>query len=275
MPQDYQKIFHWAETQKDGTIPSFATRDNDPYEYQSGFGNSFASEAVPGTIPQGQNSPRCVRFGLYAEQMTASAFVAPRHVNKKAWLYRARPSVAHKGFTDLAGNDDVESTFLPLNPKVHVSPTQLAWLPFDIPSEPTTFAEGLHTIAGSGDPSLREGLATHVYLANKSMAHEAFVNSDGDFRVVAQQGNLDIQTEFGMLYVQPGEGALFSSPDRRAQHARGALLLSAALHGPRAFSSGFSVAQHAVAAHDRQSALCHPRARPRHHSPCPRHAEPP
>ena len=97
-PQEYQKIFHWAETQKDGTIPSFATRKNDPYKYMPGFNNHFESEAVPGTIPHGQNSPRNVRFGLYAEQMTASAFVAPRHVNKKAWLYRARPAVAHQGF---------------------------------------------------------------------------------------------------------------------------------------------------------------------------------
>jgi len=132
-PKEYQNIFHWAETQQDGTIPSFGLRKNDPYEvsfeqpenakhntnnasqYQSGFNNrsilcihakdglvltnqSCASEAVPGTLPQGQNSPRNVRFGLYAEQMTASAFVAPRHLNKKAWLYRARPSVAHQGF---------------------------------------------------------------------------------------------------------------------------------------------------------------------------------
>lgn len=59
---------------------------------------SFESEAVPGTIPQGQNNPRCVRFGLYAEQMTASAFVAPRAVNRHAYLYRVRPAVAHKGF---------------------------------------------------------------------------------------------------------------------------------------------------------------------------------
>jgi homogentisate 1,2-dioxygenase len=97
-PTEYQNIFHWAETQKNGEIPSFAVRKNDPYEYLSGFNNSFESEAIPGTIPQGQNSPRCVRFGLYAEQMTASAFVAPRHHNKKAWLYRARPAVAHRGF---------------------------------------------------------------------------------------------------------------------------------------------------------------------------------
>ena len=97
-PREYQKIFHWAETQQDGAIPSFRTRKNDPYKYLSGFNNTHESEAVPGTIPQGQNSPRNVRFGLYAEQMTASAFVAPRHLNKKAWLYRARPAVAHRGF---------------------------------------------------------------------------------------------------------------------------------------------------------------------------------
>jgi homogentisate 1,2-dioxygenase len=97
-PDEYQNIFHWAETQKDGSIPSFSVRKNDPYEYLPGFNNHFESEAIPGTIPHGQNNPRSARFGLYTEQMTASAFVAPRHLNKKAWLYRARPAVAHQGF---------------------------------------------------------------------------------------------------------------------------------------------------------------------------------
>ncbi|KAJ5811346.1 hypothetical protein N7474_007647 [Penicillium riverlandense] len=205
-PKEYQKIFHWAETQKDGAIPSFNTRRNDPYEYQSGFGNAFSSEAIPGTIPQGQNSPRNVRFGLYAEQITATAFVAPRHANKKAWLYRARPAVAHQGFTELPDNKDTESNFLPLNPRIHVSPTQLAWHPFEIStSETVDFVSGLKTIAGSGDPTLREGLATHVYVANTSMKKKAFVNSDGEFLIIPQQGALDIQTEFGPLFVQPGE----------------------------------------------------------------------
>ncbi|KAH8750426.1 homogentisate 1,2-dioxygenase [Hyaloscypha sp. PMI_1271] len=205
-PTEYQNIFHWAETQKDGAIPSFAVRKNDPYEYQVGFGNHFESEAVPGTIPQGQNSPRCVRFGLYAEQMTASAFVAPKGSNKNAWLYRVRPAVAHEGFTDLPDNEDMESNFIPSNPKVHVSPTQLAWLPFDIPTEGgIDFVSGLKTIAGSGEPTLREGIATHVYTANTSMRQKAFVNSDGEFLIVPQQGALDIQTEFGPLFVQPGE----------------------------------------------------------------------
>jgi len=96
---------------------------------------------------------------------------------------------------------------LPLNKRVHLSPTQLAWKPLDIPSNNTKidFVDGLKTIAGSGDPTLREGLAVHVYLCNTSMNKRAFVNSDGDFLVVPQQGALDIQTEFGHLYVQPGE----------------------------------------------------------------------
>ncbi|KAJ5894812.1 homogentisate 1-2-dioxygenase [Penicillium taxi] len=205
-PTEYQKIFHWAETQKDATVPSFKTRRNDPYKYQAGFGNSFESEAVPGTLPQGQNSPQNVRLGLYAEQITATAFVAPRGANKKAWLYRARPAVAHYGFTELPDNEDTESNFLPLNPRIHVSPTQLAWHPIDIPeNEDVDFVDGLKTFAGSGDPTLREGLATHLYVANTSMQKKAFVNSDGEFLIVPQQGALDIQTEFGPLYVQPGE----------------------------------------------------------------------
>lgn len=203
---DYQKIFHWAETQQEGKVPSFGTRKNDPYKYQAGFGNSFSSEAVPGTLPQGQNSPRNVRLGLYAEQITASAFVAPRQANKKAWLYRVRPAIAHDGFTDLPQNPDYESNFTLSNHRVHVSPTQLAWKPVDIPNDqPVDFVDGIRSIAGSGEPSLREGIATHVYAANSSMQKRAFVNSDGDYLIIPQQGALDIRTEFGNLFVQTGE----------------------------------------------------------------------
>ncbi|KAG8413427.1 hypothetical protein J3458_012988 [Metarhizium acridum] len=203
---EYQKIFHWAETQENGAIPSFNTRKNDPYQYQAGFGNSFSSEAVPGTLPQGQNNPRHVRFGLYAEQITATAFVAPRHVNKKAWLYRVRPAVAHNGFVDIPQNTAAESNYLLSNPNVHISPTQLAWKPMDIPeSGSIDFVAALKSIAGSGEPTLGEGLAVHVYTANTNMTQRAFVNADGDFLIVPQQGALDVQTEFGKMFVQPGE----------------------------------------------------------------------
>lgn len=106
----------------------------------------------------------------------------------------------------MADNPDTEANFLPMNPRVHVSPQQVAWLPFDIPTGTgVDFISGLKTIAGSGEPTLREGIATHVYTANKDMDKRAFVNSDGDFLIVPQQGSLDIQTEFGPLFVQPGE----------------------------------------------------------------------
>ncbi|KAG6849286.1 hypothetical protein H0H93_009767 [Arthromyces matolae] len=149
----------------------FSTKptEKDPYRYQVGFGNSFASEAM--------------------------------------WLYRIRPSVAHQGFTKLPENPDLESNFFPLNPKVHPSPTQLAWYPFTIPegSASVDFVDGLKTLAGNGDPTLREGLAIHVYLANTSMNNKAFCNNDGDFLILPQLGRLDIQTEFGRLMACPGE----------------------------------------------------------------------
>lgn len=94
---------------------------------------------------------------------------------------------------------------------MHLSPTQLAWHPQPIPSPQESqidFIAGLKTIAGSGDPTLLEGLATHIYTANTSMNSKAFVNADGEFLIVPQQGALDIQTEFGPLFVQPGEIAV-------------------------------------------------------------------
>lgn len=92
-----------------------------------------------------------------------------------------------------------EANFLPLNPKVHFSPTQLAWHPFDLPAsdKKVDFVAGLKTLGGSGEPTLREGLAVHIYAANASMENSAFVNGDGDFLILPQQGRLDIQTEFG------------------------------------------------------------------------------
>lgn len=93
----------------------------------------------------------------------------------------------------------LESNFSPLNPKVHVSPTQLAWHPFDLPSSSSQvdFVSGLKTIGGNGDPIQREGLAVHIYTANASMENKAFCNNDGDMLILPQQGRLDIQTEFG------------------------------------------------------------------------------
>ncbi|GAA5876406.1 hypothetical protein JCM16303_003520 [Sporobolomyces ruberrimus] len=186
---------------------SKSTKGADPYEYQVGFGNSFASEAIPEVLPIGQNSPQKVKFGLYAEQVTATAFVAPKAQNQKLWLYRMRPSVAHQGFVRIPDNEDLCSEFSPLNPKVSVSPTQIAWKPFPLPrsSDKVDWVEGLKTIAGSGSPMEKTGLAIHMYMCNTSMDKKAFINNDGDMLIVPQLGRLDIQTELGHLMVAPGE----------------------------------------------------------------------
>lgn len=181
--------------------------EKDPYQYQVGFGNRFASEAVPGTLPPDQNQPQKCKYDLYTEVITGTSFVTPRHQNQNAFLYRIRPSVAHLGFTPLPDTPDLESSFLPLNPRVHVSPTQLTWRPFSLPEKGSKvdFLSGLKTLAGSGDSALNEGQAIHIYTANTSMNKQAIVNADGDMLFVPQFGRLDIQTEFGHMMIRPGE----------------------------------------------------------------------
>src|SRR5436190_23715319 len=65
--------------------------------YMTGFGNSFETEALPGALPIGRNSPQKCSYGLYAEQLSGSPFTAPRAANERSWLYRIRPSVKHSG----------------------------------------------------------------------------------------------------------------------------------------------------------------------------------
>src|SRR3954462_2452089 len=65
--------------------------------YMSGFGNTFETEALPGALPVGRNSPQKVNYGLYAEQLSGSPFTAPQATNQRSWLYRVRPGVRHVG----------------------------------------------------------------------------------------------------------------------------------------------------------------------------------
>jgi len=54
--------------------------------YMPGFGNDFETEALPGALPHGQNSPQRCAYGLYAEQLSGSPFTAPRGINERSWL---------------------------------------------------------------------------------------------------------------------------------------------------------------------------------------------
>src|SRR3981081_3089044 len=65
--------------------------------YMSGFGNSFETEALPGALPIGRNSPQRCAYGLYAEQLSGSPFTAPRGSTEPSWLSRTRLSEKHAG----------------------------------------------------------------------------------------------------------------------------------------------------------------------------------
>jgi homogentisate 1,2-dioxygenase len=172
--------------------------------YQSGFGNEFATEAVAGALPVGQNAPQQVPFGLYAEQLSGTAFTAPRALNRRTWVYRIRPSVMHKPYHQIA---NVWLRSSPFN-EVPASPNQLRWSPMPVPHSPTDFLSGLRTLAGNGDLAAHSGVAMHVYAANRSMESIYCYNADGELLLVPQMGRLLLHTELGRVAVEPGEIAL-------------------------------------------------------------------
>ena len=170
---------------------------------QSGFGNEFASEALPGALPVGQNSPQQVPYGLYAEQLSGTAFTAPRHANRRSWLYRIRPAAMHAPFRLLdAGRFHNRFDETP------ASPNPLRWDPLPLPTTPTDFIEGLFTIAGNGGPEAQSGIGIHLYACNCSMQGRYFYNADAELLIVPQQGRLRLATELGVLDVAPLEIAV-------------------------------------------------------------------
>lgn len=182
------------------------------FEYQTGFGNHFASEAIAGALPIGRNSPQRPPFGLYAEQFSGTAFTVPRANNRRTWTYRIRPSVLHKAFEPYvpAGNQSAANpsqTLFRSTPfdEVPTSPNQLRWDPLPIPDEPTDFIEGIVTIAGNGDLFAQSGIAIHIYRCNRSMEQRFFYNADGEMLIVPEMGSLTIYTELGVIEVSPGE----------------------------------------------------------------------
>ncbi len=172
------------------------------YNYQIGFGSYWQSEALPGALPEGQNSPQKTPYGLYAEQLSGSAFTRTRHLNYRSWLYRILPSATHRPFQKVAHKGIL------LNTQPTPSPTQMRWNPQPSPSTPTDFVAGLKTLLSNGDPSRHQGAAIHLYAANTSMTKQYFYSADGELLFVPYEGDCELFTEFGKLSLCPGEIAV-------------------------------------------------------------------
>ncbi|MFE1791773.1 homogentisate 1,2-dioxygenase [Streptomyces sp. NPDC059525] len=173
-------------------------------EYLTGFGNEHSSEAVPGALPHGRNSPQRAPLGLYAEQLSGSAFTEPRRHNHRSWLYRIRPSAAHPAFTRADNGALRTGPFTETVP----DPNRLRWNPLPDPAPGTDFLAGLWTLGGNGDATQRTGMAVHLYSANADMTDRVFSDSDGELLIVPERGGLLLRTELGLLSAGPGEVAL-------------------------------------------------------------------
>lgn len=174
-------------------------------EYLTGFGNHLQSEAEPGALPAGQNSPQRPPLGLYAEQLSGTAFTVANHRNRRTWLYRVRPSVRHAArFTEVT--DHLVRT-APCR-EAQAPPGQLRWDPPTYGDADTTWLTGLRTVATNGDAHTQLGMAAHVWTATASMTDQHFSCADGELALVPQAGRIRLLTECGRLDVGPGEVAV-------------------------------------------------------------------
>ncbi|MGV9005773.1 MAG: homogentisate 1,2-dioxygenase [Brevundimonas sp.] len=176
------------------------TRTHAPH-YQSGFGNHFATEAVPGALPEGQNSPQKTPMGLYAEQLSGTAFTAPRAENRRSWLYRLRPSAQHPAYSPLAQGWLRSGPFTEAEP----NPNRMRWDALPMPDTPTDWLEGLITYGGAGDAEALNGVGIHMYAANRSMVDRVFYDADGELLIVPQAGDQTFVTEMGRIAARAGE----------------------------------------------------------------------
>jgi homogentisate 1,2-dioxygenase len=176
----------------------------DALHYMSGFGGHFATEAVPGALPKGRNSPQRPAFGLYTEQLSGSAFTAPRHENRRSWLYRMRPTADHPPFVRYKGAPLFGAQAAP-GP---LAPNRLRWDPLsDLPGD-SDFVDGLVTMLQARQAEALEGCALHLYRATRSMDRRVFTNADGELVIIPHMGGVTVNTELGRLDVQPGWIAL-------------------------------------------------------------------
>jgi homogentisate 1,2-dioxygenase len=166
----------------------------------TGFGSHFETEAVEGALPKGRNSPQRPPFGLYAEQLSGAAFTAPRHENRRSWLYRIRPTADHRPFSPY----DAAPLFGAPGDDAPLAPNRLRWdPPADLP-DGADFVDGMVTMLHARHPEELEGCALHLYRAERSMDGRVFVNADGELLIIPQLGRLDVQTELGRFELAPG-----------------------------------------------------------------------
>ncbi|MCB1479651.1 MAG: homogentisate 1,2-dioxygenase [Rhodobiaceae bacterium] len=171
--------------------------------YVPGFGNDFETEALPGALPQGMNSPQKCNYGLYGEQLSGTAFTDVRP--ERTWCYRIRPSVKHS-----ARYTRIDVPLWKSAPNIEPDVTSLGQYRWDpLPTSPgLNWITGMRTMTTAGDVNTQVGMAAHVYLVTSSMEDEYFFSADSELLVVPQEGRLRFATELGVIDLEPKEIAI-------------------------------------------------------------------
>ena len=172
----------------------------DATRYLTGFGGHFETEAVEGALPRGRNSPQRPAFGLYAEQLSGSSFTAPRHENRRSWLYRMRPTADHRAFEPYPGAKLFEAAAS----DAPLAPNRLRWDPPSQLRDDGDFVDGMAAMLRARQPDELEGVSVYLYRASRSMERRVFVNADGELLIIPQQGGIELHTELGRLTLSPG-----------------------------------------------------------------------
>lgn len=202
VPQHRGKGKTMADTGKSSLIQ--ANGETITPGYMPGFGNDFETEALPGALPQGMNSPQKCDYGLYGEQLSGTAFTDVRP--ERTWCYRIRPSVKHSH-----RYEKIDLPYFRSAPDIHPEVTSLGqyrWDPVPHTDRPLTWLTGMRTMTTAGDVHTQVGMATHIYLVTESMQDAYFFSADSEMLVVPQKGRLRFATELGIIDVEPKEIAI-------------------------------------------------------------------
>lgn len=159
--------------------------------YLQGFGNYHHTEALEGTLPKNQNSPQQCAYGLYAEQLSGTAFTRARHNNLRSWLYRILPSVAQGPY--IPYEQTINAPYM-----LNQSPNALRWSPIPLQTKQQDFIQSLFHIAGTNTNN------AYIYQCNQSMIDTYFSSNDGELLFVPYEGEIKIHTEFGVLELPTG-----------------------------------------------------------------------
>lgn len=192
-----------THTQLNGIVQSSSNRSTKEC-YMPGFANDFETEALPGALPYGQNSPQKCNYGLYAEQLSGSAFTKPHP--ERTWCYRIRPSVKHTTRFQKINVPHWKSAPHIL-PEV-LSLGQYRWNQVPHGEDGLTWVTGMRTVTTAGDVNTQCGMASHIYLVTQSMRDDYFFSADGELLVVPQEGKLRFCTELGIIDLEPKEIAI-------------------------------------------------------------------